>query len=57
MPSHSTVSSSAAVSIVGLVVSSIVNVAVVVLALPQSSVAVNVTIALPVAPQSSLNAV
>ena len=57
MPSHSTVSLSAAVSMLGLVVSSIVNVAVVVLALPQSSVAVNVTIALPVAPQSSLNAV
>ena len=38
----------------GLVVSSIVNVAAVLLALPQSSVAVNVTVAEPVAPQSSL---
>ena len=35
--------------------SSIVNVAVVLLLLPQSSVAVKVTVAAPVAPQSSLN--
>src|SRR5688572_20922110 len=54
-PSHSTVSSDASVSIVGGVVSSIVKVAVVVLALPQSSVAVKLTVALPVAPQSSLS--
>ena len=53
MPSHSTVWSEAAV-MSGLVVSSIVNVAVVLLALPQSSVAVKVTVAEPVAPQSSL---
>ena len=57
MPSHSTVSFEAAVSIVGFVVSSIVNVAVVEVALPQSSVAVKVTVAEPVAPQSSLKAV
>ena len=43
-------------SMVGAVVSSIVNVAVVLLLLPQSSVAVKVTVAMPVAPQSSLNA-
>ena len=53
MPSHSTVSSEAAV-MAGFVVSSMVKVAVVLLALPQSSVAVNVTVAEPVAPQSSL---
>ena len=41
----------------GLVVSSIVNVAEQVLMLPQSSVAVNVTVALPVAPHPLLNAV
>ena len=52
-PSHSTVSSEAAV-ISGLVVSSIVNVAVVELLLSQSSVTVNVTVTVPVAPQSSL---
>ena len=40
----------------GAVVSSIVNVAVVVLVLPQASVAVKITVAVPVAPQSSLNA-
>ena len=40
----------------GAVVSSIVNVAVVLLLLPQSSVAVKVTVAMPVAPQSSLKA-
>ena len=39
---------------VGAVVSTIVNVAVVVLTLLQSSVAVKVTVAEPVAPQSSL---
>ena len=54
MPSHSTVWSEAAV-MSGLVVSSMVNVAVVLLAFPQSSVAVKVTVAEPVAPQSSLN--
>ena len=53
MPSHSTVWSEAAV-MSGLVVSSIVKVAVELLKLPQSSVAVNVTVAEPVAPQSSL---
>ena len=37
--------------------SSMVNVAVVELVLPQASVAVKVTVALPVAPQSSLRAV
>ena len=55
--SHSTVWSEAWVPMVGSVSSSMVNVAVVVLALPQSSVAVNVTVALPVAPQSSLKPV
>jgi hypothetical protein len=39
----------------GFVVSWIVNVAEVVLVLPQSSVAVNVTVAAPVAPHKSLN--
>ena len=53
-PSHSTVESAAAMSMAGAVVSSIVNVAVVLLLLPQSSVAVKVTVAAPVAPQSSL---
>ena len=42
-PSHSTVASMAAMSMAGAVVSSIVNVAVVLLLLPQSSVAVKVT--------------
>ena len=55
-PSHSTVASMAAISMAGAVVSSIVNVAVVLLLLPQSSVAVKVTVAMPVAPQSSLKA-
>ena len=55
-PSHSTVASIASESRVGEVVSSIVNVAVVLVALPQSSVAVKVTVAAPVAPQSALNA-
>ena len=49
-PSHSTVASMAAMSMAGAVVSSIVNVAVVLLLLPQSSVAVKVTVAVPVAP-------
>ena len=53
-PSHSTVAFAAATSMLGAVVSSMVNVAVVDVALPQSSVAVNVTVAAPVAPQSSL---
>ena len=52
-PSHSTVISSAALSIEGLVVSSIVKVAVVLDSLPQSSVAVNSTVAAPVAPHKS----
>ena len=41
----------------GFVVSTIVNVALVVLELPQSSVAEKVTVADPVSPQSSLKAV
>ena len=53
LPSHSTVRSEAATSILGGVVSSIVKVAVVVLELLHSSVAVKVTVAEPVAPQSS----
>ena len=56
-PSHSIVKSEASVSMLGDVVSSIVNVDVVVDSLPQSSVAVNVTVALPVDPQSSESAV
>jgi uncharacterized membrane protein YagU involved in acid resistance len=56
-PSHSTVVSRAGESIVGGVVSTIVNVAAVVLLLPQASVAVNITVAAPVAPHRSLNAV
>ena len=55
-PSHGTVKSLAAVSILGSVVSSIVNVAVVVLEFPQTSVAVKVTVAAPVAPQRSESA-
>ena len=54
-PSRMTVKS--APSAIGDVVSSMVKVAVVVVALPQSSVAVKVTVALPVLPQSSLRAV
>ena len=50
-PSHSTVASAAAITS-GAIVSSIVNVAVVDVALPQSSVAVNVTIDEPVGPQA-----
>ena len=56
-PSHSTVMSADSTSMLGFVVSSMVNVAVVELVLPQASVAVKVTVALPVAPQSSLRAV
>ena len=55
-PSHSTVASIAAMSMAGAVVSSIVNVAVVLLLLPQASVAVKVTVAMPEAPQASLKA-
>ena len=57
LPSHSTVMSADATSRLGLVVSSIVNVAVVVVVLPQSSDAVKMTVAAPVAPQRSLRAV
>ena len=56
LPSHSTVRSEAAVSIVGGVVSSMVNVAWVVSVLPQSSVAVKITVAAPVAPHRSVRA-
>jgi uncharacterized protein (DUF736 family) len=56
-PSHATVKSDASVSIVGAIVSIIVNVAVVLVALPHESVAVNVTVAAPVAPQPSLKPV
>ena len=56
-PSHSTTKSEAATSMLGAVVSSMVKVALVLVALPQSSVAVNVTVADPVAPHSSLSAV
>ncbi len=55
-PSHSTTSSEASTSMLGAVVSSMVKVAVVEVALPQSSVAVNVTVAEPVAAHSSLRA-
>ena len=55
-PSHSTVWSEAAVSMLGAVVSWMVNVADVEFVLPQSSVAVNVTVVAPVAPHKSLNA-
>ena len=55
-PSHSTVKSMASDAMAGSVVSSMVKVAVVVLVFPQSSVAENITVADPVAPQSSLNA-
>ena len=43
--------------IVGFVVSAMVNVALVVLVLPHSSLAVNITVALPVAPHPSVSAV
>ena len=56
-PSHSTVWSAAGVSIVGAVVSSIVNVAVVLVLLPHESVAVKITVAVPVLPQPSLKPV
>ena len=55
-PSHCTVSFAAGVSILGAVVSSIVKVADVVEVNPQESVAVKITVAEPVAPQSSLKA-
>ena len=57
VPSHSTVLSEAATSIVGFAVSSMVKVAVVVVKFPQASVAVKVTVSVPVAPQSSLRPV
>ena len=57
VPSHSTVLLLAAVSILGEVVSSIVNVAEVVENNPQASVAVKVTKVEPVFPQSSLKVV
>ena len=53
LPSHSTVKLVATISIVGGVVSSIVNVEDAVAVFPQSSVAVKVTVAEPVAPHSS----
>ena len=53
LPSHSTVRSAATPSRVGAVVSSMVKVAVDVAVFPQSSVAVKVTVADPVAPHSS----
>jgi hypothetical protein len=53
-PSHCTVASFAAVVIVGGKLSMMVNVAVVGVLLPQESVAVKVTVALPVAPQPLL---
>ena len=52
-PSHSTVSFAATTVMVGSVVSSMMNVAVVVLVLLQSSAAVNVTDTVPVTPQES----
>ena len=55
-PSHSTVMSMASLAMVGAVVSSMVNVADVCDSLPHSSVAVKVTVRLPVSPQSSLSA-
>ena len=57
VPSHSTVLSAAAVSIVGAVVSAIVNVASRVMELLFESVRVNVTVSEPVAPQRSLKPV
>jgi hypothetical protein len=54
-PSHSTVRLLGFVVMVGRVVSSTVKVAVVVLSFPHTSVAVNVTVAAPVAPHKSLN--
>ena len=55
LPLHSTIIFAAAVVKVGAVVSSMVNEAVDVEVLPESSVAVNITVALPVLPQPSLN--
>ena len=55
-PSVSTVELEASGLIAGGVVSMMVNVAVVMLALPHSSVAVKITVAVPVAPQPSLKA-
>src|SRR5687768_1133483 len=55
LPSHSTVRSDGAAVQVGSVTSTIVNVASFVISLPQASVKVKVTVALPVAPQSSLS--
>ncbi len=57
VPSHSTVLSDAATSIVGSVVSTIVKVASRVMALLLESVRVKVTVSVPVAPQSSLKPV
>ena len=56
VPSHSTVRFIASSSITGETVSSIVNAATEVIEFPQSSVAVKITVAPPVAPQSSLKA-
>ena len=56
-PSHSTVRSSGTLVNIGEVVSTMVNVANVVLVFPQASVAVHVTRAVPVAPHSSQRAV
>ena len=53
LPSHSTTIFVAEMSRTGFIVSSIVNVADAVVVFPQSSVAVNVTEAEPVAPHSS----
>ena len=57
VPSHSTVLSDATKSIVGSVLSAIVKVAMVSVSFPHASVAVNITVSIPVAPQSSLNPV
>ena len=54
VPSHSTVWLEASVSMLGSTLSSMVKVSVMVLAFMQSSMAVNVTVALPVSPQSLL---
>ena len=53
-PSHSTVKLDGLVVIVGRVVSSMTNVAVVDVAFPQASVAVNVTTASPALPQAEV---
>ena len=58
MASHSTVRSVGSISLnIGAVVSSMVNVAVVVAVFPQLSVAVKITVAVPVVPQSLLSVV